>query len=153
VIDALHQVWLRLLDIASVFVIPDWAALVGLLPILLVVGPIITLLAFGWFVYAVRAPRARRALEALPVAASIVDGNPVFPAGEPYCPTDRLIYPFGSSTCGHCGRDLMVRCPKCSSGRPARVEACGNCGLILRMGPRAHALRPAGPPPGGAATA
>ena len=155
-IDAIHQVWQRILDITSLFVIPDWGALIGLLPVFLligVVGPIVTLLALAWFVYFVRAPRTRAVTEPTAVRASLVDGQPVYPEGEPYCPVDALVYPFGVTRCDECGRDLMVRCPKCSAGRPASIDACGNCGLILRMAPRAHALRAVGPPPGGAAAA
>ncbi len=156
VIDAFHQIWQRLLDITSLFVIPDWGALVGLLPVFLligVVGPIVTLLVLGWVLYAIRAPRRRVKLEEGPTRAPIVDGQPVYPDGEPYCPVDALVYPFGATRCDTCGRDLMVRCPKCSTGRPASIDTCGNCGLILRIAPRARALRPAGPPPGGAAAA
>jgi hypothetical protein len=156
VIDAFHQLWQRILDITALFVIPDWGALIGLLPIFLVIGvlgPIVTLLALAWFIYAVRAPRRKLVVEEGPTLAPIVDGRPAYPEGEPYCPVDALVYPFGATTCERCGRELMVRCPKCSAGRPAAVDTCGNCGLILKMSPRARALRPAGPPPGGAAAA
>lgn len=155
-VDAFQQLWHRILDIATVFVIPDWGELVGLMPILLLVGlagPILTLLALGWIVYVVRAPRAKVNLEIAPVRAAIVDDQPVYPAGEPYCPVDQLVYPFGATVCDVCRRDLLVRCPKCSTGRPAHVSTCGNCGLVLKIENRARALRPAGPPPGGAAAA
>ncbi len=58
--DALSSFWQSLLDLTSQVVIPDWAALVGLLPVffvLLVLGPLVTLLAFLWLVYIVRRPR------------------------------------------------------------------------------------------------
>jgi hypothetical protein len=156
VIEAFQQLWHRIIEILTVFVIPDWGELVGLMPIILLIGlagPILTLLALGWIVYVVRAPRAKVSLEVAPVRAQIVDGQPVYPAGEPYCPVDELIYPFGAATCDVCRRDLFVRCPKCSTGRPAHVSTCGNCGLVLKIENRARALRPAGPPPGGAAAA
>ena len=79
--------------------------------------------------------------------------RPTTRAGEPYCPVDQLVFPFGAVTCDTCRRDLFVRCPKCSTGRAAHLSTCGNCGLVLRIENRARALRPAGPPPGGAAAA
>ncbi len=154
--DALQQLVQRTLDITTVFVMPDWGELVGLIPILLVIGvigPIASLLVLGWVVFVLRAPRAKVALEVGPVRAQIGAGQAAYPAGEPYCPVDQLVFPFGAVTCDTCRRDLVVRCPKCSTGRAAHLATCGNCGLVLRIENRARALRPAGPPPGGAAAA
>jgi hypothetical protein len=156
VIDALQQLVQRILEITTFFVIPDWGELIGLIPVLLLIGvivPIASLLVLGWVVYALRAPRAKVTLEVGPVRAGIVDGQPAYPAGEPYCPVDQLIFPFGAIACETCRRDLFVRCPKCSTGRAAHLATCGNCGLVLKIENRARALRPAGPPPGGAAAA
>ena len=155
-IDALQSAWHALLHLISPIVIPDWGALIGLLPILLalaVVGPAVSLLLLGWFLYVVRAPRPHVRLEVSAAPAAIEDGRPVYPSGEPYCAVDQLVYPFGTTRCDVCARDLLVRCPKCSAGRAASIGTCGNCGLILRIENRARALRPAGPPPGGAAAA
>lgn len=155
-VDAIQHLVQRILEILTVFVMPDWGELVGLIPIFLligVVGPILSLLAFGWIVYVLRAPRPKVSLEVAPVRARIVDGEPDYPAGEPYCPVDQLIFPFGTISCDTCRRDTFVRCPKCSTGRAAHVSTCGNCGLVLKIENRARALRPAGPPPGGAAAA
>ena len=155
-IEALQQAWHSFLQAISGIVIPDWGALVGLLPVFLVigvVGPIVSLLVLGWFIYVVRAPRAKLAIIEGPVPAQIEDGRPVYPAGEPYCPFDQLVYPFGATRCEECKRDLLVRCPKCAAGRNAAVSTCGNCGLVLKIENRARALQPAGPPPGGAAAA
>ncbi|MES2210795.1 MAG: hypothetical protein V4515_11515 [Chloroflexota bacterium] len=155
-IEALQQAWHGFLGAISGIVIPDWGALIGLLPVFLlvgVVGPLVSLLALGWFIYVVRAPRAKLSIIEGPVVAAIEDGQAVYPAGEPYCPTDQLVYPFGVTRCDTCGRELLVRCPKCEAGRQARVDTCGNCGLVLRIENRGRALRPAGPPSGGAAAA
>lgn len=154
--EALQQLVQWILDILTFFVIPDWTELIGLIPILLVigvVGPIATLLTLAWVVYVLRAPRVKVTLEVVPVRAQIVDGRPAYPAGEPYCPVDRLIFPSGAVTCDTCHRDLFVACPKCSTGRTAHLDTCGNCGLVLKIENRARALRPVGPPPGGAAAA
>jgi hypothetical protein len=156
VIDALQRLWHQLLEILTIFVMPDWGELIGLIPILLVIGvigPIGSLLFLGWVIYGLRAPRARVSLEVAAVRAATVDGLPVYPAGEPYCPVDALIFPFGTLTCDVCRRGLFVGCPKCSTGRAAHLSTCGNCGLVLKIENRARALRPAGPPPGGAAAA
>ena len=57
IVDTLEGWWNTLIELTSKFVIPDWGALIGLLPILLligVVGPILTLLVLAWFLYLVR---------------------------------------------------------------------------------------------------
>ena len=155
-IDALQGAWHSFLGAISGFVIPDWSDLVGLLPILLligVVGPALSLLVLAWFIYIVRAPRTTMSPDVAAVPALLEDGRPVYPAGEPYCPVDQLVYPSGAARCDGCGRDLFVRCPKCAVGRAAVIGTCGNCGLVLKIENRGRALRPAGPPPGGAAAA
>jgi hypothetical protein len=159
VIDQLGQIWNQVLDFMSKIVIPDWGALIGLLPIFVligVVGPLLSLLALVWVVYVARRPRASLAVVEGPRPARLdAGGQPVYPTGEPYCARDGLVYPFGQTTCDQCHGELVVTCPKCGIGRQARIETCDNCGLILRVDPRAQqrALAPAGPPPGGAAVA
>jgi len=156
VLDAIHQLWLGFLHAIEGIVIPDWGALIGMIPYLLVLGvlgPLLSLIVLGWVIYVLRAPRRSVVLADGPTLAPVVEGQPVYPSGEPYCPYDALIYPSGSTSCERCHRDLTLRCPRCSTGRPAHIEACGNCGLIVSVAKRDLALRPAGPPPGGAASA
>jgi hypothetical protein len=157
VFDAIGQLFQGVIDFLQPILIPDWRALLDLLPLLLligVVGPLVTLLALGWFVYLVAKPRSRIPYQPpAPVPARIVDGQPVYPPGEPYCAFDRLVYPPGETRCAICGRDLAVTCPKCGTGRPARIDTCGTCGLVLKIDRGVPALRPANPPPGGAAAA
>ncbi len=155
--DHLSQLWSQLIDTMSRFVSPDWGSLVNLLPIFLVVlvlGPLLSLLALVWFVYVVRAPRTHVRFDEGPRPASHeAAGQPEYPAGEPYCLRDQLVYPPGTTRCDVCRDDLAVRCPMCGIGRSAAITTCGNCGLVLRVEPRARVARPAGPPPGGAAVA
>ncbi len=155
--DAIGQLFQAVIDFLNPILIPDWRALIDLLPVVLViavVGPIMSLLMLGWFVYFVGKPRSRVPYVAPePRPATIVDGAPVYPQGEPYCPFDRLVYPPGETRCTSCGRDLAVACPKCGTGRVAWIDTCGTCGLVLRIDRTVPALRPAGPPPGGAAAA
>ncbi|HEU4672975.1 MAG TPA: hypothetical protein VFS32_08760 [Candidatus Limnocylindrales bacterium] len=157
IVDALGRLWNSLLDVTSKLVIPDWGSLIGLLPIFLVIGvlgPLVTLLVLVWLYYVVRKPRAHVTYEEGPRQAPVgADGQPEFPAGEPYCLNHALIYPSGQTRCPIDGELLSVVCPKCGLGRGADIDTCGNCGLVLRIVPRARALRPAGPPPGGAAAA
>lgn len=155
-LDAIHDLWLSFLHAIEGFVIPDWGALIGLIPYLLVLGvlgPILSLIVLGWVIYFFGKPRQKVVFDEGPRLAAKVDGQPVYPSGEPYCPYDELIYPSGATTCERCHRDLTIRCPRCDAGRPAHVRACGNCGLIVSVAKRELALRPAGPPPGGAASA
>jgi len=155
--DAIGQIVQGILNALGPILSPDWGALVGLMPIFLligVVGPLLSLLILGWFIYVVRRPRSRIPYVApAPMPAQLVDGVPQYPSGEPYCPVDRLIYPFGATRCAVDGRDLAVRCPKCGVGREATIDTCGNCGLVLKIEPRTRQLQTVGPPPGGAAAA
>lgn len=156
--DAIDAVWQTILDITSLFVLPDWGALIGLLPVLFfigVVGPFLTFLTLGTVVYLVRKPRAHvNIVEGPTIAATGSDGERVFPAGLPYCRRDGLIFSSGTIRCDRCSADLAVICPMCSLGRPALIDTCTNCGLVLKVDPRAVVVaRVPGPRPGGAAVA
>ncbi|HYM82839.1 MAG TPA: hypothetical protein VEY67_01640 [Candidatus Dormibacteraeota bacterium] len=155
-IAALDQLWTQLLKITESFVIPDWGSLVALLPVFLllgVVGPLVTLLALAWLVYVVCRPRTRVRFAEGATPAALEAGVPVFPPGRPYCARHALVHQPGDTRCEVDGETLAVVCPMCGLGREADVDTCGNCGLVLKVVPRARALRPAGPPPGGAAVA
>ena len=156
ILDQLQQWWTAILDFMSKLMVPDWGSLVALMPIFLligVVGPILTLLVLAWFIYVVRRPRARVALaEARRPAPLDADGNPVFPTGEPYSPSERMIYEPGA-TRSDTGETLLVACPKCTLVRNASEDTCGNCGLTFTINPTVRLARRAGPPPGGRAAA
>ncbi|HTK45768.1 MAG TPA: hypothetical protein VL749_10500 [Patescibacteria group bacterium] len=155
--DAIGQLFQGLINFLTPILIPDWKALINLLPVFLVigvVGPILSLLVLGWFVYILGKPRSRIPyVEPQPRPAEIVDGAPVYPSGEPYCAFDHLVLPVGMTRCPVCGRDAAVVCPKCGTGRAAFIDTCGTCGLVLRIDRTVPALRAVGPPPGGAAAA
>jgi len=157
VIDEISKLWTDFLGFLSTIIIPDWAGLIALLPVFVligVVGPLLTLGVLGWMGFEVTKPRAKvRYDEGTKVAPLDYLGQPIFPAGEPYCPTDGLIYPSGAVRCERDGTPLSVQCPKCSLVREAAVDTCGNCGLILKIAPRAMIVATDGPPPGGAAAA
>ena len=156
ILQALDQLWTNLLAFSATFVTPDWGALIGLLPILLllfVVGPILTLLALGWARYLISRPRTRRVFAATRRAAPLdADGRPVYPSGEPYSPSEGVIYEPGTIRAAT-GEGLVVGCPKCGLVRSVLLDTCGNCGLSFTVKPTTRSLRPAAPPPGGAAAA
>jgi hypothetical protein len=157
VVDALEGFWNGLLDLTSQFVIPDWGALIQLLPVFLVIGvlgPLLSLLLLVHLVYFLRKPRAPLGEPPAPVPAQIgSDGLPVVPRGEPFCFRDGLIYPANTTRCEVCGDALTVRCPKCDVARDAAIDTCGNCGLVLKVRPQNQVVRAAQPPPGGRAVA
>jgi hypothetical protein len=159
IIDQLNQTWNQILDFLSALVIPDWGSLIGLIPLALLVlllGPLLSLLAIVWLVYMVRKPRAHLAVVEGPYRARLDEaGQPVYPTGQPYCARDGLVFPSGDTICTICHDELVVTCPKCGIGRQARIRTCANCGLILQIDKKAElrAVQPAGPPPGGAAAA
>ena len=157
-VDALNAVWNQVLQVTSLFVIPDWGQVIGALPVVVVLGlvaPFLTFVALGTVVYLARKPRVRVRFEEGPRVAEIgPDGQPIFPVGLPYCRRDALVYPSGTQRCERCHDDLAVVCPMCSLGRSALIDTCSNCGLVLKVKSRAVAVRAsAGPKPGGTAVA
>lgn len=157
-VDVLDAIWKQILEITSIFVLPNWGDVIGLLPVLVVLGlvaPFLTFVALGMVIYVARRPRVKVSFEEGPRVAEIgPGGEPVFPVGLPYCRRDALTYPSGTQRCDRCHNQLAVVCPMCSSARSARLDTCADCGLVLKVKPRTVAVRsPAGPRPGGAAAA
>ena len=160
IVDLLNQIWTQILEVTSIFVMPDWGFLIGpLLPVLVLlglIGPFLTGLAIGTVIYLLRKPRVKGVqVEEGPRVAEIgPGGEPVFPVGLPHCRRDALIYPSGTIRCERCRDELTVICPMCGLGRVARIDTCTNCGLVLKIKTRAVAVRTTtGPKPGGAAAA
>ena len=157
-VDVLNAIWTQILQVTSIFVMPDWGALISALPVLIVLGlvaPFLTFVALGTVVYQIRKPRVKVRFEEGPRVAEIgADGQPIYPIGLPHCRRDGLVYPSGTLRCERCHDELAVVCPMCSLGRSALVDTCSNCGLVLKVKSRAVAVRTsAGPKPGGAAVA
>jgi hypothetical protein len=157
-LDALQNAWNSLLDFTTKLVVPDWGSLVNLLPLFLfigVIGPAVSVGILLWLYYFVSKPRTSVTYEEGPRPAELdTDGTAIFPVGEPYCARHARIFPPGATRCDVDRDDLLsVVCPKCGSGRTAEITTCGNCGLVLKIAPRALVLRSSGPPPGGAASA
>jgi hypothetical protein len=156
IIDQLNQIWTGIIAFLSKVITPDWGSLIGLIPVLLVigvVGPLVTLLALAWLRYGIVRPRTKTAFadarRPVPVDEA---GNPVYPAGEPYSTAERMVYEPGATRSAS-GDDLLVACPKCGLVRAAASDTCGNCGLSFTLKPTTRSLRPAAPPPGGASAA
>jgi hypothetical protein len=157
-IETLNQIWTQILDVTSIFVMPDWGFLIGFLPVLIVlglIGPFLSGLTIGTVVYLATKPRVKVAfLEGPRVAEIGPGGEPVFPVGLPHCRRHAQVYESGTLRCDVDGEPLSVVCPMCGLGRQALVDTCSNCGLVLKVKPRAVAVRKtAGPKPGGAAAA
>jgi hypothetical protein len=158
IVDSLNQLWNTILDITEIFVIPDWNSVIGLLPLLVflgIVGPLMTFVVLGIVVYQAAKPRPNLKLAEGPQVARIgAGGGPIFPPGLPFCRQHGLIYPSGTIRCERGGEDLSVICPMCGLGRPAAIDTCTNCGLVLDVRARpVPVVRSSGPKPGGAAVA
>ena len=157
VLDQISHVWSDFLGFVSKLVIPDWAGLIALLPVLVligVVGPLLTLGVLAWLGYGITKPRTKVSYqEGTKVAPRDHLGRIIAPAGEPYCPRDGLVYPTGTFRCDVDKTNLLLRCPKCEVVRDASISTCGNCGLAVSIQPRAMIVSTDGPPPGGAAIA
>lgn len=137
-------------------VTPDWAALIGLLP--LFIAPLVLLWLFStggiWTLVGITKRGAQLKIGApLPTPAPLgTDGRPSFPAGRPYDTSEAAIYPSGSTRSIR-GEPLLIACPSCLAVRMAERSICDACGLELRARTPIALERPAGPPPGGAARA
>ena len=157
IVDQISKLWSDFLAFLSKLVIPDWAGLIQLLPVLVLiglVGPLLTLGVLAWLGYGVTKPRTKVTYEeGTRVAPRDHLGRPIIPAGEPYCPQDGLLYAFGTQRCDVDKTRLLLRCPKCDVVREASVSTCGNCGLKLSVERRPMIVARDGPPPGGAAVA
>ena len=158
VIDSLNQAWSGILDFLSKIIIPDWGGLIALLPLLIllgVIGPILSILMLSQLVYLIRRPQTSLRYAEGPRQAELdAEGRPIFPIGLPHCLHEGLIYPSGVTRCATDGAELWVVCPMCGLGRTAAEKTCGNCGLVLNVKNRPITIGPvAGPPPGGAAAA
>jgi hypothetical protein len=156
IIETINQ-WIdALVEASAAIVIPDWGALVELLPVFLligVVGPLLTLIVLLWVRYGARKPRTKVSFrEVRRPAALDAAGNPVFPVGEPYSLAEGMIYEPGATRSAS-GEPLLVACPKCSLARPAEIDTCGNCGLSFTLKPTTRSAQRAAPPAGGAAAA
>jgi hypothetical protein len=156
-VDTLEDLWNTILDVTSLFVIPDWGSLIGLLPILIflgVVGPLITFTILGIAIYLIRKPRIKVVYEEGPRRAELDEsGRPIYPPALPHCTRDALVYTSGVVRCDVCNQKLTVICPVCSVGREADIARCGNCGLVLKVESGAVAVRRGRPKSGGAAVA
>ena len=158
IIDTLSGIWNEILHIMALFVIPNWADLVKLLPVFVflgLIGPFISFLMLGIMAYQVSKPRSKVTFVEGPRLAEIgADGEPIFPPGLPHCRNHRLVYPSGTTRCEQGDEELAVTCPMCGLGREARVDTCTNCGLVLKVKTRLVPTRSSsGPRPGGAAVA
>jgi hypothetical protein len=156
--DTLNAIWNQILEITTLFVIPDWGALIGLMPILIflgVVGPLLTFTFLGAMGYQIAKPRTSvRFVEGPRLAIRDDAGEPVYPPGLPFCRRDALVYESGVMTCERCDDELAVVCPMCGLGRMAAIDTCSNCGLVLKVKNRPVPVRTtSGPRPGGAAVA
>ena len=153
-LEQLQQMWSSFIEFTSQFVIPDWGQLIGLLPVFLiigVVGPLLTIIILFWVRYWILKPRVSAGYaDTRRLAAIGDDGQPIFPAGEPYSLSERMIYEAGA-TRSESGEELLVACPKCGLVRSAAIDTCGNCGLSFTITPPTRTIRPAAPPPGGRA--
>lgn len=153
--------WTAFLDWLSTVLIPDWTALISLLPFFVIIGvtgPIVSLLAAVWVWHRLRRRSGRVRVAVPDVVAAPLDaaGAPVFPPNVPYNPARGLIYPPDRTTCELDGSNLLVRCPVDGTVREAAIQTCSACGtrFILGAGQMPAIVKRTGrPPSGGAAVA
>ena len=153
--------WTAFLQWLSTIIIPDWNGVIGLLPILIILGvtgPGLSLLALYWLYVRAKSRRGKvRTDEPQPVAiAAEVDGSYNYPANAPYCQTHHVIYPPTYRECAIDREELLVRCPVDDSVRVAGQQLCRTCGTRYQLGASLAPIvvsRRGSPPAGGAAVA
>lgn len=142
--------------IVPAFVTPNWAALIGLLPLFVAPLVLLWLVSTGgiWTLVGITKRGAQLKIGApLPTPATLgADGRPHFPSGRPYAAAEATIYPNGSTRSLR-GEPLLIACPSCLAVRVAERSSCDACGLELRARTQITLERPPAPPPGGAARA
>ena len=124
IIDALEDLWTKILDVTALFVTPDWNAIVAMLPILIFIGSSARSSrsrCSGSVIYLARKPRVKvRSTRARASPRSGPTAQPIFPPGLPYCRRHSLIYPSGIAPLRARDNDLLaVTCPMCGLGRDA----------------------------------
>jgi hypothetical protein len=151
-----------LLELTSFFILPDWNDVIQhMLPaavVLMVLGPVVTLLVLYWLYQWLHMPRFRvrpAEIDAVPVPRDD-QGEPVVPASVPFCSFDGLLYPARETRCRECRQELSVRCPVDDTLRSASEQTCAACGTRYVLGASETGVavqRRSGPPAGGAAIA
>jgi hypothetical protein len=153
--------WTTFLEWLSTILLPDWDGLIGLLPVLVILGltgPLLSLLFLYWAYHFVTGRRGRvRTEEPEPVPARVgEDGTPAYPPNQPYCAQHQLVYPPSARTCDIDGGELHVRCPIDDNVRVASQQLCRVCGTRYQLGASLAPVtvrRRGHPPEGGAAIA
>ncbi len=144
-IETLNQIWTQILDVTSIFVMPDWGFLIGFMPVLIVlglVGPFLTALAIGTVIYLATKPRIKVAFVEGPQVAQLgAGGEPVFPVGLPHCRRHALVYASGTQPLRHRRRPAVRGLPDVR----ARPPGIGRHLHQLRSRPQGQAPRRGGP--------
>jgi hypothetical protein len=145
-----------IMSIVALIVTPNWAALIGLLPLFLL--PLIALWFFatgGAWTFAALTKRGPRITISSPQPAPAprdTNGLPIYSPGRPFSPRRAEVYPAGSVRDTD-GAPLSIVCPGCAAVRLAELEGCAGCGMQIRQRVVPRFERPAGPPPGGSSNA
>ena len=118
--------------------------------------PFLTFLVLGTRRLLVRKPRVKVAFEEGPRVAELdPGGEPVYPGRAAPLPARRAGLPVRDGPLRALPRRAGGDLPDVRrSGASALIDTCANCGLVLKVEPRAVAVRTTpGPKPGGAAAA
>ena len=122
ILDVLNEIWNQILAVTSIFVMPDWGGLIGLLPVIVLLGvvmPFLTFLALG--IDDLHGPQAadqgRPSRKARGWPRSAPAASPIYPVGLPHCRRDALVYPSGHDPLRALPRRARRICPMCNLGR------------------------------------
>ena len=139
IVDPLEQIWTEILDVTSLFVIPDWGALIGLLPVFILLGR--RRAAHHAHRCSARSSTGPQAADQGHVRGgpaarrrSTPTAQPIFPPGLPYCRARRADLPVRDASLRRATGELSRSSARCAASAATReIDTCSNCGLVLKV--------------------
>ena len=154
--DEIQRIWGDFLAWLSTIVIPDWSAIIALIPLLLLlglIGPLLTLAVLAWLGYGITKPRTvMKFVEGTRTAPLDHLGKPIFRRASRTCPARRADLRRRRDPLRP-GQDAVRSAARSAAWSATPTSGPAATGQYLRVESRTLIAATDGPPPGGAAVA